>query len=483
MEREEACNDSWLGRDGFSLRSVSSRESGYEGMFKEDTTLELEEVHGVCSKPMTEALISHYKLPEHVVEFLPAKEETRESPASPLPDDLVRFLARTASSLIKECGTVGSAVRVPFDPDKTVDLLRRERYVDRVESWLWGKAPSSLYYFFRPWLPIPIRKHLQRLFYYGWRERSFPRWPVDTTVEQLFEKLLALSMRNQGLTSIPFIWFWPDGYRGCVMLTHDVESRQGAALIPQLMDVDQEYGIPASFQLIPEGAYAWTPDLLSRIRGRGFELNLHDLRHDGNLFSDEGQFREKACAINRYAAEYGTQGFRSGRMYRNPDWYDALEVSYDMSIPNVAHLDPQGGGCCTVFPYFIGGILELPLTTIQDYTLLHVLGECSTNLWKQQIELILQRHGLMSFIIHPDFIMEKGAIEVYHALLAHLRELQHGRNIWTALPGDINQWWRLRHRMILVQSHGTWSIEGEGKERARLAYARLVDDRIQYTME
>jgi hypothetical protein len=28
-----------------------------------------------------------------------------------------------------------------------------------------------------------------------------------------------------------------------------------------------------------------------------------------------------------------------------------LCFAYDMSIPNVAHLDPQRGGCCTIMPF------------------------------------------------------------------------------------------------------------------------------------
>jgi hypothetical protein len=101
--------------------------------------------------------------------------------------------------------------------------------------------------------------------------------------------------------------------------------------------------------------------------------------------------------INRYAKAFQAFGFRAGAMYRNLDWYEALEFSYDMSVPNVAHLDPQRGGCCTVMPYFIGNILELPLTTTQDYSLFHIIGDYSTKLWKQQIKLVLQKHGLISF--------------------------------------------------------------------------------------
>jgi len=47
-------------------------------------------------------------------------------------------------------------------------------------------------------------------------------------------------------------------------------------------------------------------------------------------------------------------------------------------------------------PYFIGKILELPLTTKQDYSLFHTLNAYLLNLWKQQLDLIHPRNGLIS---------------------------------------------------------------------------------------
>ena len=80
------------------------------------------------------------------------------------------------------------------------------------------------------------------------------------------------------------------------------------------------------------------------------------------------------------------KGFRAGVLYRKQLWYDALDFEYDMSVPNVAHLDPQRGGCCTVMPYFLGNLLELPVTTTQDYCLFNILNDYSINLWERQIE-------------------------------------------------------------------------------------------------
>ena len=94
-------------------------------------------------------------------------------------------------------------------------------------------------------------------------------------------------------------------------------------------------------------------------------------------------------------------------LYRNTDWFGDLNFAYDMSVPNVGHLDPQPGGCCTVMPYFIGQMLEIPLTTIQDYSLFHILQDYSIDVWKRQIARILDGHGLASFNIHPDYIIEE----------------------------------------------------------------------------
>jgi hypothetical protein len=112
----------------------------------------------------------------------------------------------------------------------------------------------------------------------------------------------------------------------------------------------------------------------------------------------------RVAKINHYGREWGVDGFRAAVLYRRQEWFKDLEFSYDMSVPNVAHLDPQRGGCCTVMPYFVGGLLELPVTTTQDYTLFHILRDYKADLWKTQIELIMEKHGLLSFIVHPDYV-------------------------------------------------------------------------------
>jgi hypothetical protein len=369
-----------------------------------------------------------------------------------------------------------------FDPSEVIENLRRERYVEDWRSGL-SSAVAQMYYFLRPALPVGVRRHLQKFHLRGWNELPFPRWPVDCSVDSLHEELMLLSLRASGVTRIPFVWFWPEGSSSCAIMTHDVESKEGKNFCRTLMDIDDSFGIKASFQIIPEGRYRVSHEFLESIRQRQFEVVVHDLNHDGHLYKSREQFLKRAAKINFYGKEYGAEGFRAGVLYRKQTWYDALKFSYDMSIPNVAHLDPQRGGCCTVMPYFLGDILEIPVTTVQDYTLFNVLNDYSIDLWKQQIEILMGKHGLMSFIVHPDYLLKPRECGVYKALLKHLTFLRREKAVWVTTPGEVNRWWRQRSEMRLVEDGHGWRIEGLGKERARLAYANEHEGHLVFTME
>jgi hypothetical protein len=134
-------------------------------------------------------------------------------------------------------------------------------------------------------------------------------------------------------------------------------------------------------------------------------------------------------------------------------------------------------------PFFIGKTLELPLTTIQDYSLFYILKEYSVDLWKRQNTLIAERHGLASFLVHPDYLRERRARDTYRALLAYLGGLRAEGKVWIALPREVNRWWRERSQMRLTRHAGEWIIEGRGKERARIAYACREGDTVRYRLE
>jgi hypothetical protein len=370
---------------------------------------------------------------------------------------------------------------LPFDPSQVVDNLRRELYES---DWL-SRNPLSalakLYYFLRPILPVGLRRHLQKLYLRGWDRLPFPRWPVDCSVDNILAQLLLLSLKSSGVERIPLVWFWPEGASSCAIMTHDVETDLGRNFCATLMDIDDSFGIKASFQVIPEQRYEVSREFLDSIRKRHFELVVHDLNHDGRLYRDREQFLKRVAKINLYREEYGAQGFRSAVLYRKQLWYDALKFSYDMSVPNVAHLDPQRGGCCTVMPYFVGDILELPVTTTQDFTLFYILNDYSINLWKRQTGLIMKNHGLISFVVHPDYIVRSRERGIYERLLDHLVCLRKEQGIWITTPGEVNRWWRQRAQMKLVENGAGWKIEGSGSEHARIAYASEKEGQLVFS--
>jgi hypothetical protein len=374
----------------------------------------------------------------------------------------------------------GSTCLLPFDPTEIANNFRWERYVTGNQKSAWKKLIRDGYYCLRPALPVSVRRPLQRTWLRGRDQVTFPRWPVDRTVDRMFEKLMFFSLEAHKKSEIPFIWFWPDGKSSCAMMTHDVETAAGMEFVGQLMDINDSFAIKGSFQIIPEERYAAGDIALSAIRSRGFEINIHDLKHDGHLFDDHNRFLQAAARINQYATRFGCRGFRSGVLYRNLNWYEAFSFSYDMSVPNNGRLDPQPGGCCTVMPYFVGKVLELPVTTTQDYALFNILGTYSLDLWREQISQIMRQHGLISFIVHPDYLNTEKATKTYSGLLAHLAALRSNEGLWIALPGQVDSWWRHRSQMKLVENKGNWRIEGPGAGRAKVAYATIVNNQVVY---
>lgn len=439
---------------------------------------------------MSRALADHYRCPEAELRFSAGDDLSSDAGYFRFGSNAIcygrsRAGTRSASvgsrlhDTLEDVTTRNGNVELPFDLSEVIDNLRLERYETRNRSET-RRLAKQMYYYLRPLLGVSFRKYIQRFNNRKWQHLSFPQWPVDTTVESICERLLLLSLEATGAESIPFVWFWPNGASACLMMTHDVETAEGRDFCDDLMDIDDSFGVKASFQVVPENRYKIAPSFPDRIRSRGFEFGIQDLNHDGRLYDDEKEFLRRVDLINRYGNQYGAKGFRAAVLYRQQDWYDKLQFSFDMSIPNVAHLDPQKGGCCTVMPYFIGRMTELPVTTTQDYALFHLLNDYSIDLWRTQVGLILGKNGLMSFITHPDYLVDSDARAVYLNLLAHLQDLCTNKHVWMALPSEVDSWWRARSRMSVEKIDGFWRVVGQGAERAVLAFARNEKGKLVY---
>ena len=69
----------------------------------------------------------------------------------------------------------------------------------------------------------------------------------------------------------------------------------------------------------------------------------------------------------------------------------------------------------------------------------NILKEHSIELWKQQMEIIMGKHGLISFIVHPDYIVgpnSVGSTKHYSRICVVCRKKMASGS---ATPGDVSR--------------------------------------------
>jgi hypothetical protein len=205
-------------------------------------------------------------------------------------------------------------------------------------------------------------------------------------------------------------------------------------------DLEESSGFRSSFNFVPE-RYPLDLVLIEDLRGRGFEIGVHGLRHDGKLFSSRSEFMRRAERINGYLQELDAVGFRSPLTMRNPEWMQALQIEYDLSFFDTDPYEPMPGGTMSIWPFILGRFVELPYTLAQDCTLTVVLGETTPRLWLQKVDFIERYCGMVLVNTHPDYLSDPLTWKIYSDFLQAMR--RRG-GYWHALPRDVARWWRAR---------------------------------------
>ncbi len=297
---------------------------------------------------------------------------------------------------------------------------------------------SQLYYRLKPYLPWRLRMGMRRVVARVQRRRFAQTWPINE-----------LAGRS------PAGWpGWPEGKKFALVLTHDVEGTHGLAKCRRLMQLEQQFGFHSSFNFIPEGEYQVSPGLRQELAQNGFEVGVHDLRHDGKLYWRRKDFPENARSINGYLNAWQASGFRSGFMLHNRECLDGLDIEYDASTFDTDPFEPQPEGVNTIFPFWVprpggGGYVEMPYTLPQDSTMFLVLQETSPEIWRRKLDWIVRNGGMALVNVHPDYLGfesgKKGASEypaaMYEEFLTHIRE-NYGGQYWNAPPREVARWYR-----------------------------------------
>jgi glycosyltransferase involved in cell wall biosynthesis len=256
---------------------------------------------------------------------------------------------------------------------------------------------------------------------------------------------------------------WPEGKKFAFVLTHDVESKAGLGKCRPLMQLETELGFRSSFNFVPEGDYRVPSELREELTANGFEVGIHDLKHDGHLFGSRRGFKRRAVRINDYARKWGAAGFRSGFMLRNLDWLHDLDVRYDASTFDTDPFEPQPDGGHTIFPFWVPrrpgrpingqhstinssseGYVELPYTLPQDSTLFLVLRETTPEIWMRKVDWVAEQGGMVLLDAHPDYMSFRDSrqtakeypVALYREFLIYVKTRYAGQ-YWHALPKEV----------------------------------------------
>lgn len=365
-------------------------------------------------------------------------------------------------------------VFVPFLIDEVIENCHYERYARRRKRL--PEPVLKAYYALKPFVPdrllAVVRTRLAQVQSRG----AFPSWPADTSLEDFKRLMLRLLLRVSLRERLPFIWFWPDARASCLVLTHDIERGiAGNDGIDRLLAVERRLKLRSAFNVVPFD-YRVERRSLDRLRRAGCEIGVHGYSHDGDMFSDRRRFEDRIAKVNEVARQWQSRGFRSPSTYRNPDWFHLLQFDYDSSFFDTDPYEPQPGGSLSLFPYFIGDLVELPLTMPQDHTLFNVLRQKDADVWREKAELIRSRNGMVLINTHPDAGYAGDADKIrYYA--ETLLSFSGDDSVWNPLPCRLAEWWR-RRREADIGATGL----GEAEKAAGMTvrWAALRDDELVF---
>jgi peptidoglycan/xylan/chitin deacetylase (PgdA/CDA1 family) len=333
-------------------------------------------------------------------------------------------------------------VFVPFSLAEAYENYLSERWRAAVRQKQLTQRQLALYYRLKLLIPRSLQLTARRMLIRWQGLPEFPAWPLEMSVVRLLCFYARCLLLENGLTELRFRWFWPGAHDAALILTHDVESADGLRLAVEIADLEQERGLRSSFNLVAH-EYVIDDGVVRELMERGFEIGVHGVYHDRSMFSGREAFEAQLPAVRHAAERLGAHGFRSPATHRVFDWLGELPVSYDCSIPHSDPFEPQPGGCCTLWPYFIGNVVELPYTLPQDHTVLTLLSHSSIDLWLTQLARIERVHGLAQVLTHPDpgYLGDARKRRLYIEFLDAV--IDRG-NLWRPLPRDVATWWRQR---------------------------------------
>ncbi|MCO6437095.1 MAG: polysaccharide deacetylase family protein [Phycisphaerae bacterium] len=374
-------------------------------------------------------------------------------------DSLARVETGNGDKLDLVTRTTAGKIRLHFDVDATISLIRNERYLTHRPPLYVRMGVLRL-----P-LPATLRMGGLKLLravrsLNHSRVPPFPNGALDPSVDFWLYWLRTQIERATGEQAIPL---WPEGKRCAVALTHDIDTAYAfrrPGTLERFTEIEKRRGLRSTWMVVGsllEGGRVSLDELCAE----GHEIGFHSARHDHRLaFAPSEEMRRELSEIEPLRNRYGAVGFRSPNYLRTPRLFRELDAyaEYDATVPSFARpmsaMTPRTDGCSTSLPFTIEGtdLLELPNTVLEDVSLefegctpekaAQRQAKMATSLWA--------RHSLISVCTHPEpqLTARPQWMEVYGEFVKHVVSLP---DVWHARLVDINRHWRARAAMIEAQ--------------------------------
>jgi hypothetical protein len=235
------------------------------------------------------------------------------------------------------------------------------------------------------------------------------------------------------------------GKKTVYLITHDVDSRKGLDHALAVKKIEEKYDV-ASTWFVPSNHYPLDSNVLSALGNHG-EIGSHDTEHDGKLASMHGTSLTKRLQESKTALEKlsgcKVNGFRAPLLQHTFPMLEGLKEAaflYDSSAPTFEPnhprtMGPHGVG--TVYPLKVGGILEIPLTIIQDHQLLYTLGLKSAQVidfWRETAVFVRALGGLCVALCHPEYDLLTNDLSLYENFL---NDLSSDKTLTVCLPSEL----------------------------------------------
>ena len=318
-------------------------------------------------------------------------------------------------------------------------------------------------------IPVPVRNFIFSLILKKKKDVNFPEWPADSSVDLLRNIYMKLIKTNSS-KKIPYINFWPNKNKFAVCLTHDLETSSSFKHIEEIRKIEKRYGFVSSWNILCK-KYKIDFKKLKQLKKEGCEIALHGYNHDGKFpFLPKNKTIKRIRKCFSKLNEFQLTSFRSPQLQRNERFLKHISKYFicDSSVPDVDLRSPVAmrSGCCTVFPFIINNMVELPLTVPQDFRLIYTLKLSNAEyyeIWKNKIDYIKKLNGLVNILAHPDDYLSGNEryLSIYEKILKYLSKQ---KSYYHSTPSEIAKWWLERDKS---------KIKGNkiiGSSRARIEY-------------